>query len=223
MIKCLFHGFEIAHFFQILFSESRPGTCRPICGILITNKSFHSAKTALACSFHASGKNGRHLRCRNVMSRKGCAVQNEGITLKSEIWISKIQIFQWKAKISLNAVSYFWLAMTSSRLSYLATSFKMADGCGLNTESIDVALYSQDGWFRQLCYIWQPFLKKEYSPLHSVHRMWEVTSNPPGWKFEFILQQVRGLIKTFNLFNVYEMYLIRTTACLSFKHSKFFH
>ena len=52
-------------FFIFLFFESRPGSCQPICGILIMNKSFRSAKAALVCSFHASGKNGCHLGCRN--------------------------------------------------------------------------------------------------------------------------------------------------------------
>ena len=54
-----------APFFISLFFESRPGSCQPICSILITNKSFRSAKAALVCSFQASGKNGRHLVCRN--------------------------------------------------------------------------------------------------------------------------------------------------------------
>ena len=47
----------------------------------MANKSFSSAKTAFVCSFRASGKNHRHLGCRNVMRSRGCAVQNKGITL----------------------------------------------------------------------------------------------------------------------------------------------
>ena len=69
-------------FFIFFFFDPRPGSCQPICGILITNESFSSAKAALVCSSRASGKNCRHLGCRNVMRRRGCAVQNKGITLK---------------------------------------------------------------------------------------------------------------------------------------------
>ena len=43
--------------------------------------SFSSSKAALFCSFRASGKNGRHLGCHNVMRNRGCAVQNKGSTL----------------------------------------------------------------------------------------------------------------------------------------------
>ena len=71
-----------AHFFIFFFFNPWPGSCQPICGILITNESFSSAKAALVCSSRASGKNCRHLGCRNVMRRRGCAVQKKGITLK---------------------------------------------------------------------------------------------------------------------------------------------
>ena len=67
--------------FIFLFSDSKPGSCQPICGIIIANKSFGSAKAALVCSFPASGKNRRHLECRGVMRSRGSAVQNKGITL----------------------------------------------------------------------------------------------------------------------------------------------
>ena len=43
-----------AHF---SFFDSKPGSCLPICGIIITNKSFSFAKAVLVCSFHTSGKN----------------------------------------------------------------------------------------------------------------------------------------------------------------------
>ena len=75
--------FRIRHiFFIFFFFDPWPGSCQPICGILITNESFSSAKAALVCSSRVSGKNCRHLGCRNVMRRRGCAVQNKGITLK---------------------------------------------------------------------------------------------------------------------------------------------
>ena len=73
---------RISHFsFIFLFFDSKPGSCQPIYGIIIANKSFSSAKAALACSFRASGKNRRHLGCLNVIRSRGCAVQNKGITL----------------------------------------------------------------------------------------------------------------------------------------------
>ena len=68
--------------FIFLFFHSKPGSCQPICGIIIANKCFSSAKAALFCSFRASGKNRRHLGCSNVMRSRGCALQNKGITLK---------------------------------------------------------------------------------------------------------------------------------------------
>ena len=75
--------FGITHiFFIFLFFNGRPGSCQPICGIIIANKSFSSAKVALVCSFRAGRKNRRHVGCRNVMRSRGCAVQNKGITLK---------------------------------------------------------------------------------------------------------------------------------------------
>ena len=61
-----------AHFF-FLFFDSKPGGCQPICGIIIANKSFSSAKAALVCSFRASGRNCRHLGCGNVAML--CAVE----------------------------------------------------------------------------------------------------------------------------------------------------
>ena len=67
---------------QFLFFHSKPGSCQPICGIIIANKCFSSAKAALFCSFRACGKNRLHLGCSNVMRSRGCAVQNKGITLK---------------------------------------------------------------------------------------------------------------------------------------------
>ena len=54
--------------------------------IIIANKSFSSAKAALVCSFRASGKNRRHLGCRNVMRSRGCAVQNKGITSDEDVF-----------------------------------------------------------------------------------------------------------------------------------------
>ena len=74
--------FGITHIsFIFLFFDSKPGSCQPICGIIIANKSFSSAKAALVCSFRASGKNRRHLGCGNAMRSGGCAVQNKEITL----------------------------------------------------------------------------------------------------------------------------------------------
>ena len=74
--------FGITHIsFIFLFFNSKPGGCQLICGIIIVNKSFSSAKAALVCSFRASGKNRRHLGCSNVMRSRGCAVQKKGITL----------------------------------------------------------------------------------------------------------------------------------------------
>ena len=67
--------------FIFLFFDRKPGSCHLICGIIIVNKSFSSAKAALVCSFRASGKNRRHLGCRNIVRSRGCAVQNKGITL----------------------------------------------------------------------------------------------------------------------------------------------
>ena len=77
--------FGITHIsFIFLFFNSKPGSCQPICSIIIANKSFSSAKAALVCSFRASGKNRRHLGCPNVIRNRGCAVQNKGITLRTE-------------------------------------------------------------------------------------------------------------------------------------------
>ena len=77
-------AFEITHIsFIFLFFDNKPGGCRPICGIIIANKSFSSAKAALVCSFRASEKNRRQLGCGNVMRSRGCAVQNKGITLNA--------------------------------------------------------------------------------------------------------------------------------------------
>ena len=56
--------------FIFLFFNRRPGSCQPICGTIIANKSFSSAKVALVCSFRAGGKNRRHVGCRNVMRSK---------------------------------------------------------------------------------------------------------------------------------------------------------
>ena len=78
--------FGITHIsFIFLFFDSRPGSCQPICGIIIANKNCSSAKAALVCSFRASGKNRRHLGCHNVMRSRGCAVQKKGITLRLKI------------------------------------------------------------------------------------------------------------------------------------------
>ena len=75
--------FGITHIsFIFLFFNSKPGSCQPICGIIIANKSFSSARAALVSSFRASGKNRRHLGCSNVMRSKECSVQNKGITLR---------------------------------------------------------------------------------------------------------------------------------------------
>ena len=78
--------FGNTHFsFIFLFFDSKPASCQPICGIIIANKSFSSAKETLVCSFRPSGKNRRHLGCGNVMHSRGCAVQNKGITLKLSV------------------------------------------------------------------------------------------------------------------------------------------
>ena len=78
--------FGITHIsFIFLFFDSKPGSCQPICGYIIANKSFSSAKAALVCSFRASGKNRRHLGCSNVMRSRGRAVQNKGITLNTMV------------------------------------------------------------------------------------------------------------------------------------------
>ena len=53
-------------FFSFLFFDSRPGSCQPI-SLLIANKSFSSAKAALVSYFRVSGKNPRHLGCRNII------------------------------------------------------------------------------------------------------------------------------------------------------------
>ena len=68
-------------FFIFLFFDSTPGSCQPICGIIIANKGCSSAKAPLVCSFRASGKNRSHFGCRNVMRSRECAVRNKGITL----------------------------------------------------------------------------------------------------------------------------------------------
>ena len=43
--------------------------------------------------FRASGKNRRYLGCRSIMHRRGCSVQNEGITL---IQISALKLGGYK-------------------------------------------------------------------------------------------------------------------------------
>ena len=53
-------------------------SCQPIYGIVIANKSFSSAKAALVCSFRASGKNRRHLGCRNVYAQLGVRSAKQG-------------------------------------------------------------------------------------------------------------------------------------------------
>ena len=35
----------------VLFFDSKPGSCQPIYGIIIANKSFGSAKAVIVCSF----------------------------------------------------------------------------------------------------------------------------------------------------------------------------
>ena len=78
--------FGNTHFsFIFLFFDTKPASCQPICGIIIANKSFSSAKETLVCSFRPSGKNRRHLERGNVMHSRGCAVQNKGITLKLSV------------------------------------------------------------------------------------------------------------------------------------------
>ena len=92
--------FRVTHIsFIFLFFDSKPGSCQPICGIIIANKSFSSAKAALVCSFRASGKNRRHLGCRNVMRSRGCAVQNKGITVKY------VQISPYRIYLQINFLS----------------------------------------------------------------------------------------------------------------------
>ena len=59
--------FGITHIsFIFLFFDSKPGSCQPICGIIIVNnKSFSSAKAALVCTLY-------------FLRSRGCAVQNRG-------------------------------------------------------------------------------------------------------------------------------------------------
>ena len=74
--------FGITHiFFIFLFFDSRPGSCQPICSIIIVNKTLSSANAVPICSFWASGKNRRHVGSRNIMRSRVCAVPNKGITL----------------------------------------------------------------------------------------------------------------------------------------------
>ena len=70
------------HFFIFLFFDTKLESCQPICGIIIANKSFSSAKAALVCSFRASGKNRRHLGCGNVMHSRGVRSTKQGNYLK---------------------------------------------------------------------------------------------------------------------------------------------
>ena len=73
-------------FLFFLFFETRQGSCPPICGILITNKKLPLCKSGPYLFFSRQRKNGCHLRCRNnVIRKKGCVVQNEGITLIQSI------------------------------------------------------------------------------------------------------------------------------------------
>ena len=62
-----------------MFFDSKPGSFQPICGIIIANKSFSSAKAALVCSFRASGKNCREnpIRCKpfKLEDLQQCTVQ----------------------------------------------------------------------------------------------------------------------------------------------------
>ena len=83
-----------------MFFDSKPGSFQPICGIIIANKSFSSAKAALVCSFRASGKNCRHLECRNVIHSRGCPVQNKGITLREKFYGTLI--FQQSSMICID-------------------------------------------------------------------------------------------------------------------------
>ena len=69
------------HFFHFLVFRCKPGSCQLICGIIIANKNFSSAKAALVCSFRDSWKNRRHLRCGNVMrSRLGRGLQRVDVS-----------------------------------------------------------------------------------------------------------------------------------------------
>ena len=81
--------FGITHILSFfLFSDMKPGSYQ-IGGIIIANKSLSSAKAAFVCSFRGSGKNRRHLGCRNIMRSRGCAVQNKGITLNRMVCCSQ--------------------------------------------------------------------------------------------------------------------------------------
>ena len=73
--------FGITHIFSIfLFFDSRAGSCQPVFGVIITNRSLSYAKVALV-SF--SGKNHRHLGSRNIVRSRGCAFQDKGVTLSA--------------------------------------------------------------------------------------------------------------------------------------------
>ena len=54
-----------------LFFHSKPRSCRPICGIIIANKSLSSANAALVFSFCPSRKNRRHLGCAILCAVEG--------------------------------------------------------------------------------------------------------------------------------------------------------
>ena len=107
--------FGITHIsFIFLFFDSKPESCQPICGIIIANKSFSSAKAALVRSFRASGKNRRHLGCSIVMRSRGCAVQNKGSNLTSSF-------FHWKCRsqeIVVKMQRRFWNFLEHSELTF---------------------------------------------------------------------------------------------------------
>ena len=71
-----------AHFFVFLvFLRPDEEAVRRFAAFLLRIKSFRSAKAAHLCSFHASGRTAAILDVAiNVIRKKGCVVQNEGIT-----------------------------------------------------------------------------------------------------------------------------------------------
>ena len=88
------------HFFHFfVFFDSRPGSCQRICGIIIANKIFSSAKAALICFFRAGGKNRRHLGCCNIVRSRASAEQNKGITLSQNL--SSKLLKEWSSRSTL--------------------------------------------------------------------------------------------------------------------------
>ena len=87
--------FGITHISFIFFSfDSKPGSCRPICDIIIANKSCSSAKETLVCSFRAGGTNHRHLGWCDVM-RSSVRSAKQRNYLKRDLWERYRDILGW--------------------------------------------------------------------------------------------------------------------------------